>query len=131
VSAGYSAAPQARKLGLKPGLRIALDQPPPGWALLDAPEAPSTEPGAAVDVLIAFFITAESLRDRLPALAQRIHPLGALWVAWPRRAGGHQSDITGDLIRELALPLGIVDVKVAAIDTDWSGHRFVWRRAKR
>ncbi len=131
MSAGYSPTPQARKLGLKPGMRIELDHPPAGWALLDRPETPLAEPGGPVDVVIAFFTTADSLRERLPALAHRIHPVGALWVAWPRRAAGHQSDITGDFIREVALPLGIVDVKVAAIDEDWSGHRFVWRRSNR
>ena len=52
-------------------------------------------------------------------------------MAWPRRAGGHQSDITENLLREHALPLGIVDTKVAAIDTDWSGLKFMWRRENR
>ena len=52
---------------------------------------------------------------------------GAVWAAWPRRAGGHRSDITDNVIREYALPIGLVDVKVAAIDDDWSGLRLVWR----
>jgi hypothetical protein len=67
------------------------------------------------------------IRVRLGELAHRIHPSGALWIAWPRRAGGHDSDITDTIIRACALPLGIVDVKVAAIDADWSGQRYVWR----
>ena len=66
-----------------------------------------------------------------PACAPRIFPAGSRWVAWPRRAGGHQSDITENLLREHALPLGIVDTKVAAIDTDWSGLKFMWRRENR
>ena len=73
------------------------------------------------DVVLAFFREEAELPERLPALAQRIFPAGSLWVAWPRRAGGHQSDITENALREHALPLGIVDTKVAAIDEDWSG----------
>jgi hypothetical protein len=63
--------------------------------------------------------------------ATRIYPAGALWVAWPRRAAGHRSDITDNVVREHALPLGVVDVKVAAIDDDWSGLRLVWRTENR
>jgi hypothetical protein len=62
---------------------------------------------------------------------KRIYPGGALWIAWPRRAGGHRSDITDNIVREQALPLGVVDVKIAAIDNDWSGMRLVWRLANR
>jgi len=83
------------------------------------------------DVIISFFTSAEQLPLRLPELARRAYPGGAIWIAWPRRAGGHESDITDNVIRDLALPLGIVDVKVAAIDDDWSGQRYVWRRANR
>ena len=67
------------------------------------------------------------MAGELDGLARRIYPAGALWVAWPRRAGGHSSDITDNVIREHALPIGLVDVKVAAIDDDWSGLRLVWR----
>ena len=129
---GYSGTPQARKLGLKPGQRVRLDQPPPGWRLTDPP--PGLEfTGAAgpADVVIAFFGAAHELPARLPALVRRIFPDGGLWIAWPRRAGGHDSDITDNVIREHALPLGVVDVKVAAIDNDWSGLRVVWRRENR
>ena len=82
-------------------------------------------------MIISFFSAAAELTPRLPELASRIHPEGALWVAWPRRAAGHESDITDVIVRESALPLGIVDVKVAAIDEDWSGLRFVWRKELR
>jgi hypothetical protein len=54
-----------------------------------------------------------------------------LWVAWPRRAGGHTSDITDNIVRQIVLPLGLVDVKVAALDQDWSGLKFVWRKELR
>jgi hypothetical protein len=123
---------QARKLGLKPGLRVSLDDPPEGWSFTDPPGGLETvaAPGAA-DVIMAFFARAADLAPRLPALAERIFPDGAVWAAWPRRAGGHTSDITDTVVREHALPLGLVDVKVAAIDDDWSGLRLVWRKENR
>ena len=132
MTAGYSGTPQARKLGLKPGQRVSLDQPPAGWRLADPP--PGLEHVRApepADVIVGFFGAAHELPDRLPDLVKRIYPGGALWIAWPRRAGGHHSDITDNLVREHALPLGVVDVKIAAIDDDWSGMRLVWRVANR
>ena len=75
-------------------------------------------------------MTVSVMSLRWPA-ARRIYPAGALWVAWPRRAAGHRSDITDAVIREHALPIGLVDVKVAAIDDDWSGLRVVWRTEHR
>ena len=124
--------PQSRKLGLKPGQRVSLDDPPTGWALADPPpDLAYVGPDSDAEVILSFFRAADELGDRLPALAQRIRPAGAIWAAWPRRAGGHASDITDNTIREYALPLGLVDVKVAAIDEDWSGLRLVWRVALR
>lgn len=125
---GYSASSQSRKLGLKPGIRLALDGAPPGWRLDDPPPGlvwvAAREPA---DLVIAFVRAAAELEPRLPALVERIYPAGGLWVAWPRRAGGHESDLSDTLIRSRALDVGVVDVKVAAIDDDWSGLRFVWR----
>lgn len=130
--AGYSGTPQARKLGIKPGQRVALDHPPPGWQLTGPPPGLLRPgPGEPADVIIGFVTSRHELAGRLPGLAGRIYPGGALWVAWPRRAAGHRSDITDNVVRELALPLGVVDVKVAAIDTDWSGLRLVWRVSRR
>jgi hypothetical protein len=83
------------------------------------------------DVIVAFVRSAGDLAQRLPSLAERIFPAGALWIAWPRRAGGHVSDLTDDVVRRHVLPLGLVDVKVAAIDADWSGLRVVWRVGNR
>lgn len=131
---------QARKLGLKPGMRVALDNPPPGWALSDPPGgleltgpelAGPEDDTAAADLIVAFFSRAAEIGLRLPGLAMRIFPDGAVWAAWPRRAGGHTSDITDNVVREFALPLGLVDVKVAAIDDDWSGLRLCWRKGNR
>jgi hypothetical protein len=123
---------QARKLGLKPGQRVALDAPPPGWALADPPGGlEMTGEAGPADLIVAFFSRAADLGLRLPGLAERIFPDGAVWAAWPRRSGGHTSDITDNVVREYALPLGLVDVKVAAIDDDWSGLRLCWRKENR
>jgi len=127
-----SGRPQAAKLGLKPGQRVGLSDPPPGWALADPPAGLlDAEPDGPADVIIAFFGAAGEIAERLGGLARRIYPAGALWAAWPRRAGGHHSDITDEVIRAHALSIGLVDVKVAAIDADWSGLRLVWRRENR
>jgi hypothetical protein len=132
TGAGYSGTPQARKLGLRAGSRIALDTPPAGWALTEPPaELVHVTDTETADVIIGFFAAAADLASRLPKLIERIYPSGALWVAWPRRAAGHESDITDNVVRQIALPLGVVDVKVAAIDVDWSGLRLVWRVANR
>jgi hypothetical protein len=124
--------PQARKLGLKAGMRVAFDAPPGGWRLAGPPDglrAPG-EDGPA-DVIIAFFLASAEIVERLPALAQRVFPAGAVWALWPRRAAGHVSDITDNVVRSCALELGLVDVKVAAVDEDWSGLRLVWRAVNR
>jgi hypothetical protein len=155
--AGYSSRSQAAKLGLKPGYRIAVENRPDGWDFEEPPDKPPGKPldepldepldqplneprgdppdgtneTGIADVIIAFFDAAAEIPVRLPVLAERVYPAGAIWVAWPRRAAGHKSDITDNVIREHALPLGLVDVKVAAIDNDWSGLRLVWRVANR
>jgi Protein of unknown function (DUF3052) len=124
--------PQARKLGLKAGMRVALDTPPDGWQLTDPPAGllPAGKDEAA-DVIVAFFRAADEITDRLPTLARRVFPAGAVWALWPRRAAGHVSDITDNVMRSCALELGLVDVKVAAVDEDWSGLRLVWRTSNR
>ena len=127
-SPGYSGRPQAAKLGLRPGQRVHLHHPPPGWDFADPPAGLiDAGPAGPADLIIAFFGARTTMAGELDRLARRIYPAGALWVAWPRRAGGHRSDITDTVIREHALPIGLVDVKVAAIDDDWSGLRLVWR----
>jgi hypothetical protein len=136
-SAGYSGTPLARKLGVKEGDTVLLIAAPEGWRIPDLPEAvevrragePVADPAAAV--VVAFYRTAAEFARTAPDLARGLAPAAALWVAWPRRAGGHLSDIGDQLLREVLLPVGVVDVKVAALDQDWSGLKFVWRRQNR
>jgi hypothetical protein len=131
-SPGYPEPSQAAKLGLRTGQRVRLHQPPAGWALTDPPPGlAGPERDGSADLILAFFTSAGQIAGQLEELAGAIYPAGALWAAWPRRAAGHRSDITDEAVRAHALPIGLVDVKVAAIDRDWSGLRLVWRASHR
>jgi hypothetical protein len=129
--AGYSGTPLAKKLGIKPGHQLALVNAPAGWAVPDLPDGVTTGAPEGADVVLAFHRSAAELAAGIEALGQAIFPDRALWLAWPRKAGGHDSDITENGIRDVALPLGLVDTKVAALDTNWSGLKVVWRRERR
>ena len=129
--AGYSGTPLAKKLGIKPGHRLALKDAPEGWAVPDLPDGVTAGPPEGADVVVAFHRSAAELAAGIEALGQAIFPDNALWIAWPRKAGGHTSDITENGIRDVVLPLGLVDTKVAALDDDWSGLKVVWRRERR
>lgn len=131
MTSGYSGTPQASKLGIKPGVRVSIEHVPDGWALQDPPPFEPATGDEPADVVLAFVRSAAELPPCIAAAMDRIRPAGALWIAWPRRAGGHTSDITDNVIREAVLPLGLVDVKVAAIDEDWSGLKVVWRKENR
>jgi hypothetical protein len=86
------------------------------------------EPGAtAVDVAVLFAIEAATVEGRFSELAASLQPAGGLWVAWPKRSSGVASDLDENRVREIGLAAGLVDNKVCAIDTTWSGLRFVWR----
>jgi len=113
-------------------MRVCIEGAPEGWELVEPPAGLSyVASGAEVDVLMGFFGTEDSFAERLAAMGQSIFPEGMLWVAWPRKAAGHISDMSENLIRQHALPLGLVDVKVAALDHDWSGLKLVWRKERR
>jgi hypothetical protein len=138
--AGYSPTGTTKKLGIKEGGVVVLVHRPQDWSVPDLPPGATYEewddPGGddvelGVAVVIAFFRHAVDYRAEIEALAGAIWPDASLWAAWPRRAGGHVSDLTDNIIREGALPLGLVDNKVAAIDDDWSGLRLTWRVERR
>jgi hypothetical protein len=86
---------------------------------------------AEADLVLCFVLSRAELERQLEALAVAIHPDRMLWVAWPKRASRVPTDVTEDVVRDVALPLGLVDTKVAAIDATWSGLRLVWRRERR
>lgn len=131
--AGYSGTPPAKKIGVKAGNRVALVHRPPDWQIPDLPPDVSVADSDAdgADIVIAFYRSRVELDADAPNLAAQLPKGSMLWVAWPRRAGGHNSDLTDNDLRAVLLPTGLVDVKVAALDTDWSGLKFVWRKANR
>ncbi|MFF1632709.1 DUF3052 family protein [Leifsonia sp. NPDC058248] len=134
--AGYSGTPLWRKFGLKPGMTVQVLHADDGWSipLDDGPEGidwlgPADDRPAAL--ILAFYREAADFVSELDALGARIRPDGMLWIGWPRKAAGHVSDLDENLIRDTALTRGLVDVKVAAADTDWSALKLVWRLANR
>ena len=133
VPAGYSGTPLVRKLGIRDGHVVALLDRPDGWAIPDlGPEVTTRHDlRARSDVVIAFVRSKGDLERRAGRLVRALHADAALWVVWPRKAGGHVSDVTEQSLRDALLPAGLVDTKVAALDDDWSGLRFVWRRERR
>ncbi len=134
MSAGYSSTPLAKKLGVKPGSRLVVLHASADWTIDDLPEGVTLsrrKSAVPTEVVVAFFSTLATMQDELVDLSRLITVDGSLWLAWPRRAGGHHSDITDNHVRAAALPLGLVDVKVAALDDDWSGLKLVWRKERR
>lgn len=135
MTTGYSGTPLAQKLSLKPGLRTwwcgmpagvrsEIERDEPGLTLLRTPEPPIE--AAHLFVTERAVLECE-LRLLLPLLARD----GFIWVSWPKKAAKVATDITEDVIREVALPLGLVDVKVCAVDATWSGLKLVIRKALR
>jgi hypothetical protein len=132
VSAGYSATPLPRKLGIKPGHRVLLLGAPEGFAegtLGELPEGVKvgTRATGMADVIVAFHLRRAELAKRMPALRKLMEPAAGLWIAWPKRASKVETDITEDVVRDLALAHTLVDNKVCAIDETWSGLRLVIR----
>ncbi|MFF4059136.1 DUF3052 domain-containing protein [Streptomyces sp. NPDC001668] len=130
---GYSATPLARKLGIKAGHRVRLDGAPDGWDIPGLPDGCEVAVGGSrgADVVLTFHREYARLAAEADELVAGLADEAALWIAWPRRAAGHVSDITENALREVFLPLGVVDVKVAALGEDWSGLKFVRRRENR
>ncbi len=132
MSAGYSATPLAKKLGIVAESRLVLlDEPDHARGILepmpDRVTVRTTLCGAA-DVVVMFVTERSVFERRVAAAGRAIFPAGGLWVAWPKRASKVPTDMTEDVVRAVALPLGLVDNKVCAIDEVWSGLRVVWRR---
>jgi hypothetical protein len=131
--AGYSGTPLVKKLGIKPGARVALVGAPAGFVestlgpLPDGVVCRGDIRGGTLEVIVAFCERRSQLERRLPALCRALDPAGGLWIAWPKRASGVKTDLGDDVVRRLGLEAGLVDNKVCAIDSVWSGLRFVYR----
>jgi hypothetical protein len=129
--AGYSGTPLPRKLGIKPGARLALLGAPAGFertlgALPEGVQLRSTA-RAPLDVVVSFHTQRAEVAAHFARLAAALTPAGGLWIAWPKRGSALPTDLTENVIREIGLAVGLVDNKVCAIDETWSGLRFVRR----
>jgi len=135
VTSGYSGTPLAKKLGLKPGYKVLILGAPKDYArffgsfpdgveMVDAPKEP-------VDFIHIFADTAAALARDLAAAKPYLKKDGTLWVSWPKKSSKRPSEIGKFDVMKAGQKLGLVDVKVAAIDADWSGHKFVYRTKDR
>ncbi|MFZ0141782.1 MAG: hypothetical protein WAL70_11900 [Aeromicrobium sp.] len=130
TQAGYSGTPQLQKLGIGPGIRLRVLSADPAWSFGEPLEGVEVVEQGPCDVALVF-VRALSELNHVQRWGELVYPSGAFWVAWPRKAAGHVSEVDENAVREAALAVGLVDVKVAAIDDDWSGLKIVWRRENR
>ena len=139
MTSGYSGTPLAKKLNLKDGMRVWWDAVPDSVSgeiyaglgeqgatilLLDTPQAP-------IDAAHIFVISRGGLEAKLHSLMPLLAPTGMIWVSWPKKSSKVPTDITEDVIRDVCLPMGLVDVKVCAVDEMWSGLKLVIRKEHR
>lgn len=135
MTAGYSGTPLAKKLGMKIGFVVAVLNDPGHFAELVAPLPAgvafrSTARGKA-DMVVLFTKQRAELSKRIDALGRMIYPDSMIWICWPKKASKVATDMTEDVVREVALPNGLVDVKVCAVDETWSGLKLMWRKEMR
>jgi hypothetical protein len=133
--AGYSGTPLPKKLGIKTGVTVVTINPPHNYRrLLDSiPEGVTFSDRLKPDsAFVHLFVRKHSeLAKRLPVLREKVSETGTVWISWPKKSAGVPTDVTEDVIRAVALPLGLVDVKVCAIDETWSGLKLMVRRENR
>jgi len=133
--AGYSKTPLAQKLGIKPGAKVAALNEPAGYRKLLAPLPAGvsfTDKAAARERFVHLFGTDRRVLEKeLKRLRRLLDDAGVLWVSWPKKSSGVRSDITEDVVRDVCLPLGLVDIKVCAVDETWSGLKLMIRRELR
>ncbi len=135
TTAGYSGTPLAKKLGFKKGSRVRIRNAPDDYLDLVNPRPENVHISKSIrkDVDIFHFFTRSSseLKSQLPRIIGAIDQNGMIWISWPKKSSGVPSSVTEDTIRGIALPLGLVDVKVCAVDETWSGLKLVIRKELR
>jgi len=135
TTAGYSGTPLAKKLGIREGDRVHLVGAPDDYAELVAPLPDRVRfvprMDGETDLVHVFATSRARMEKAIGAARAALKPDGTIWASWPKRASGVETDITEDTIREIALPLGLVDVKVCAVDDVWSGLKLVIRKENR
>jgi hypothetical protein len=134
--AGYSGTPLWKKLGYKTGTKAYADDAPAQYRSLlslpaDVEVSWQTKPKSGMEFVHLFAVDRAALNKHLKAFRQKIAPNGVLWVSWPKKTSGVATDITEDRIREAALPIGFVDIKVCAVDEVWSGLKLMIRKEQR
>jgi hypothetical protein len=133
--AGYSGTPLWKKLGIREGMTVLTIRAPSNYRKL-LPGLPKgvafvTEADPSIEFVHLFVTSASDLASRLAELKPALAPDGAIWVSWPKKTSGVKTDVTENTIRDVALPMGLVDVKVCAVDATWSGLKLVIRRKDR
>ena len=133
--AGYSGTPLPQKLGTKPGLMVVTINPPANYRRLlgQIPDSVTfSERLKSGSSFVHLFTSRRSeMQKKMSILRDKISDNGAIWVSWPKKSSGISTDVTEDVIREIALPLGFVDIKVCAVDETWSGLKLMIRRENR
>lgn len=131
----YSTTPLAKKLGIKPGTTLVLLGAPPHYLDLVEPLPHGVQVrkrlGGSPETIHLFVDRKKDLDSWLPKLREAMRVDGTIWVSWPKKASGVATDLTEDVVRDVALPLGLVDVKVCAVDEVWSGLKLVVRKELR
>ncbi len=132
---GYSGTPLVRKLGIKSGFRVKPRNAPANYHALLQPIPDDVQFSTGfrkdIDMWHLFSASRKELESCLSIAMTQIRQNGMIWVSWPKKASGVASEITEDTIRELALPLGLVDIKVCSVDQTWSGLKLVIRQSLR
>jgi len=123
--AGYSGTPLVKKLGIKPGARVQFLNRPSGFEVSELVAEAKTVRAGEVDFALLFVKSAAELKKALAPLLKRVAGGGMIWVSWPKKASGVPTDLGENLIREIGLKAGLVDVKVCAVTDVWSGLKFV------
>jgi len=132
MPAGYSGTPLVKKLGYKPGFRCQVVHGPDHYAALvgERPEG-CVDADRELDLCHAFYTDRALFESELPGLMAAIKVDGMIWISWPKKASKVPTTVNENVVRELALPLGLVDVKVCAVDEVWSGLKLVIRKERR
>jgi hypothetical protein len=135
AATGYSGTPLAKKLGIKAGTTLLSIGAPDNYLKLLAPLPDdlvlAKRPSATVDVVHLFTTQQQDLAKQLAGLRKTLKPDAAIWISWPKKASKVPTDVTEDTIRSVALPMGLVDIKVCAVTEVWSGLKLVLRKALR
>jgi hypothetical protein len=130
---GYSGTPLVKKLGIKTGQRVAIVNAPNKFLVQELQPLPenvsfvAATAGGQLDFIMLFASSTRALQKELPKLKKKLTRDGMLWVCWPKKSSGVETDLSFDVVQQLGLKIGLVDVKICAVNEIWSGLKFVYR----